>query len=100
MVHALEAVASLIGSGIAIVFFWVRLSDRISKADAKADVATKSASTALARVIDTEKELVAHRVMVAEEYISKDTLNVFRNELLSAINRLSDQFMSTFKGSH
>ena len=59
-----------------------------------------SALTALARVIKTEQELVDHRVMVASEYVSKTTLGEMRNELLSAINRLSDQFMTTFKGSH
>jgi hypothetical protein len=100
LVHGLEAVGSLIGSGLAIVFFWVRLSDRISSADAKAEAATKSASTALARVIKTEEELVEHRVKIAEEYVSKTTLGEFRNELLGAINRLSDQFIATFKGTH
>jgi hypothetical protein len=97
LVHGLEAIGSLIGSGLAVVFFWVRLSDRISTADAKADAATKSASTALARVIKTEEELVEHRVKLAEEYASKQMLNDFRGELLGAINRVSDQIMTLFK---
>lgn len=100
VVHGLEAVGSLIGSALAIGFAWNRLSDRISTANAKADAAGKTASTALARVIETERELVNHRVMVAAEYVSKTTLGEMRTELLGAINRLSDQFMATFKGSH
>lgn len=100
VVHGLEAIGSLIGSGLAILFFWVRLSDRISTADAKAEAATKSASAAIARVIKTEEELVAHRVMVAAEYVKIGMLNDFRTEVIGAINRLSDQFIATFKGSH
>lgn len=98
--HGLEALGSLVGSGIALVYFWVRLSDRITNANLKAEAAGKTASSALARVIDAEKQIVDHRVKVAEAYVSKETLGEFRTELLGAINRLSDQFMSTFKGSH
>lgn len=100
LVHALEALGTLVGSFIAIIVFWVRLSDRIGAANATAEAAGKAASTALARVINTEKELVDHRVMVAAEYVSKNTLGEMRTELLGAINRLSDQFIATFKGSH
>jgi len=100
VVHGLEAIGSLFASALAIGFAWNRLSDRIGTANAKAEAAAKTASTALARVIDTEKQLVDHRVMVAAEYVSKDTLGAMRTELLSAINRLSDQFMATFKGTH
>lgn len=100
VVHALEAVGTLIGCFVAILIFWMKLSDRISEANSTAEAAGKSANAAIARVIDTEKQLVDHRVMVAAEYVSKTTLGEMRTELLGAINRLGDQFISTFKGSH
>jgi hypothetical protein len=98
--HALEAIGSLLASGIAIIYFWIRLSDRISTAESKAEAANSTALNAFARIIKAEADLVDHRVMVAAEYVSKTTLAEMRTELLSAINRLSDQFISTFKGSH
>jgi molecular chaperone DnaK (HSP70) len=39
----LVSVSSAIGTGIAILSFWMRLSDRIIKADAKADSALQNA---------------------------------------------------------
>jgi hypothetical protein len=94
------AVASLCVSGVAIITFWMKINNRISEADASAEAANRSASMAIARVIETEKQLVDHRVKVAAEYVSKEMLNDFRSELLGAINRLSDQVVSLFKAPH
>lgn len=100
VVHALEALGTLVGSFIAILIFWMKLSDRIGSANAAAEEAKNTALSALARVMKTEADLVDHRVMVAAEYVSKTTLGEMRTELLGAINRLGDQFIATFKGAH
>lgn len=94
------AIGSLCGSFIAIIAFWVKFSDRVTKADARAEEAKQDAAAAIARVITVEKELVDHRVKVASEYVSKETLAEFRIEVLGAISRLGDRLDSMFKASH
>ena len=87
------------GSGYAIISFWMRLSDRITHADAKAkaaELAAQNANVAVAAAgLEVERlkaDLVDHRVDVAKEYVSKDTLASLENRIVEAINRLGDRF--------
>lgn len=85
-------------SGFAVVKFWMRLSDRITEADAKAKAAETAASNAniqavaLHLEIDRLKaELVEHRVAVAKEYVSKETLDKLESRVIAAIDSLSQR---------
>lgn len=92
------------GGGYAVVTFWMRLSDRITKADAKAEAAETAASNANIAAaaahleIDRLKsELVEHRVAVAKEYVSKDTLATLESRVIDAINSLGQRLDNLFK---
>lgn len=91
-------------SGFAIVKFWMRLSDRITEAEAKAEAAETAAGNANIQVsalrleVDRVKaELVEHRVAVAKEYVSKDTLATLESRVIEAINSLGQRLDNLFK---
>lgn len=100
---ALSAAIVLLISIIGVV---VRLLDRISKADAKAEAADKTAQAAAISIaanhLEIERlkaDLVDHRVAVAKEYVSKDTLVSLENRVIDAINSLGQRLDSLFKGT-
>lgn len=88
---ALVTVLLALGGAVA------RLMDRLNKAEAKALTAVDSAAIATARVTLLQSELVEHRVSVAREYISRDTLVAMKSELVGAINRLGDRLDKLFQ---
>ena len=93
-----SVLGSVVAAIVAIGGVIVRLVDRINKADAKADAAERqavalSASLSVARLElqSLEADLVDHRVAVAKEYVSKDTLASLETRIVEAINRLGDR---------
>jgi hypothetical protein len=101
---ALGVLCSII---IAIGGVVVRLTDRINKSEAKADAALTLADSAKISVaanrleIDRmENSLVEHRVAVAKEYVSKDTLASLETRIVEAINRLGDRLDRMFTNQH
>jgi hypothetical protein len=93
----LVAIISAIGGVV------VRLTDRLNQAEAKAETADAQANTARISVaanrveIDRlETSLVEHRVAVAREYVSKDTLASLESRIVEAINRLGDRLDRMF----
>jgi hypothetical protein len=93
----LVAIISTIGGIV------VRMTDRMNKAEAKADAAESQAELARLSVaanrleIDRmENSLVEHRVAVAKEYVSKDTLASLESRIVEAINRLGDRLDRMF----
>jgi hypothetical protein len=97
----IATVGGLLGicvSGFAVVKFWMHLSDRITEADAKAKAAETAAgnaniqTAALHLEIDRLKaEHVEHRVAVAKEYVSKETLDKLESRVIEAIQQLSQR---------
>lgn len=94
----LVGLGSLCMSGIGILTFWMRFSDRITKADAKAEASEAAAHAANIATAAThlelerlEADLVNHRVDTAKEYVSKGTLESLENRIVDAINRLGDR---------
>jgi hypothetical protein len=86
-----------------ILWFVIGLTDRLNKAEAKAETADAQANTARISVaanrveIDRlETSLVEHRVAVAREYVSKDTLASLESRIVEAINRLGDRLDRMF----
>lgn len=98
------ALAALGGTAYGVITFWMRLSDRIGAATAKAEAGETAASNANIAVagmhleIDRlNSELVEHRVAVAKEYVSKDTLNTLESRVIDAIDRLGQRLDNLFK---
>jgi hypothetical protein len=93
------AMATAVGSVIAIVGFWTRYSDRLTKADAKAasareaaEEAKKDAKAAQDRVSLLDQAFGLYRERVALEYTSTKTLQAVEARLTDAIERLGDRF--------
>lgn len=91
-------------SGFAVVKFWMHLSDRITEADGKAKAAETAAGAAniatAAAHLEIDRlaaELVEHRVAVAKEYVSKDTLATLESRVIDAINSLGQRLDNLFK---
>jgi biopolymer transport protein ExbB/TolQ len=92
------AIAAL-GSVSAIIGFWTRYSDRLTKADAKAvaareaaDEAKKEAKAAQDRISILDQAFALYRERVALEYTSTKTLREVEARLTDAIDRLGDRF--------
>jgi hypothetical protein len=93
------AMATAVGSVIAIVGFWTRYSDRLTKADAKAvaakeaaEDAKRDAKAAQDRVSLLDQAFGLYRERVALEYTSTKTLQAVETRLTDAIERLGDRF--------
>lgn len=92
---ALGVAVTVLSTVIGLV---VRLMDRLNKSEAKADAAEKTADGAVIsfhtnklEIERVEADLVDHRVAVAREYVSKDTLVSLETRIVDAINRLGDR---------
>jgi hypothetical protein len=91
VITALGAVGGIIG-------FWTRYSDRITKADNKADAAQraadegrKEAKEALDKIGIQGAAFALYREQVAREYTSRETLREFEDRFERAIDRLGDR---------
>ena len=83
------ALAAAIGSGLSILTFWTRYSDRVTKADAKAEAAEQAAHAAsiLAQALQVkletvQKEFADYREAAALKFVSE-------RDLLQAENRFA-----------
>jgi biopolymer transport protein ExbB/TolQ len=93
------ALATALGSTSAIIGFWTRYSDRLTKADTKAvaakeaaEDAKKDAKAAQDRVSLLDQAFGLYRERVALEYTSTKTLQAVETRLTDAIERLGDRF--------
>ena len=83
---------------------WVfKLSGRLAMTDAKADLAAlaaeRAALTAQAlrvQLDQTERDLNDHRVAVAREYVSNQTVASLEAKLIQAIDKLGDRLDALF----
>lgn len=100
---ALSVIFALI-TALGLVGGWVfKLSGRLAMADAKADAAAKDANTAAittqalrVAIEQNERDLVEHRVHVAKEYVSNQTIAGLEEKLIRAIDRLGDRLDAIF----
>lgn len=97
-------VLGILVSGYTIVTFWMKLSDRITKANAKAEAAETAAHNASIAVaaahVETDRiraELVEHRVSVAREYVSHGTLEKLESRVIGAIDGLGRRLDDFFR---
>jgi len=92
-------VATALGAVSAIIGFWTRYSDRITKADAKAEAAQKAADEgkAAAKLLEERLGIVTaqfslYREQAVEKYVGRETLREVEERLTDAIERLGDRF--------
>jgi uncharacterized protein HemX len=97
-VAAVGAGMAAIAAGCTILAFWMRFSDRITKADSKAENAAKRADE-LAKQIDEchgrittqAAQFAMYREQVAREYIHRESMREVEDRLTQAIDRLGDR---------
>ncbi|WP_316184757.1 hypothetical protein [Bradyrhizobium sp. SZCCHNRI1003] len=92
MLAALGALGTILG-------FWTRYSDRITKAESRAQIAEhaaeeakKKADAAQDRITLLDQAFALYRERVAYEYTSRETLREVENRLADAIDKLGDRF--------
>lgn len=85
-------------AGFTVLSFWLRFSDRITKAHARADAAMVVAEEARAEAKEgSEKTTLLsasfgiYREQVAREYIHREVMREVEERLTSAIDRLGDR---------
>lgn len=88
----LAAIASGTVAVIAVIGFWINLSDRITKAASEAQVAKDDAKTARDSLGVLSASFSLYREQVASEYIHRETMREVENRLTQAIERLGDRF--------
>ena len=91
-------------AGCAILGFWLRFSDRITKADAKADAAEKAAAEAKrlsdeahTRITALAAEFGMYRERVALDFVGKEAVRDLRTELMGAIEKVGGKIDELLK---
>lgn len=95
---ALGVIAGLASAGTTILAFWIRFSDRISKAEAHAEAAEDAAKEAKSIALEAHDKLAVqtaafalYREQVAREYIHREVMREVEDRLTAAIERLGDR---------
>jgi hypothetical protein len=93
------ALFGIMASGAAILTFWMRFSDRITKADGKAQAAREIAEEAKKDAHEANEKLALmsatfalYREQVAKEYIHREVMREVEDRLTAAIDRLGARF--------
>lgn len=92
------AVAVAVGSLISIITFWTRYSDRITKAEARAEAADdlaqeakKDAHEASEKIALLSASFGMYREQIARDYIHREVMREVEDRLTSAINGLGER---------
>ncbi len=90
-IAAIAALGGVAVAGVAIITFWINLSDRISKADARAISADEAARAIAIQVAALHAAHGLFRETVAREYIHREAMREMEDRLTAAIDRLGDR---------
>ena len=89
---SIGSVMAAVAAGTTVLAFWMRFSDRVSKAQASADGALQEAAEAKKEAADARVALVAldrafalYREAVAKEYVSRETLRELEQRVTNLI---------------
>ena len=92
------AIAGSASACVAILTFWIRFSDRITKAEATADEALKAAEQSKRdhqenadRLAIQTASFSLYREQIAREYIHREVMREVEERLTQAIERLGDR---------
>lgn len=66
---------------------WFRIESKVDKAKAES---TKTAVDATTKAHDVAKDLAAHKLHVAEVYITKEGMRTVRDEIITAVSSVKD----------
>lgn len=95
---AIGAACSAIIAALTVLGFWIRFSDRLTKAEGAAAAALlraaeahKLCEEAHTRITALAAEFGMYRENVAREYIHRATMREIEDRLTNAINRLADR---------
>jgi hypothetical protein len=104
---ALTAIAAIVTLLVVLGGVLVRLVNRINENELSAKVAKDEAlsaalcTTGLKMTVESvQKELTEHRVAVARDYVSKDTMATMENRILKAIEGLGLRLDGLFNSIH
>jgi hypothetical protein len=93
-----SAMVIAIGAAISIITFWTGYSDRITKAEARAQAAVDAAKDAKAAAKEANDKIAIqaaafalHRAKVAAESVHREVMSDLEDRLISAIDRLGDR---------
>src|SRR5689334_15320703 len=93
-----EAGAGIAGSVLGWLVFWLRFSDGISRARARAESAEKDAAEskvlgdqAHTRITALAAEFGLYRERVATDYVSKEAMRELKEDLVSAIDAIGEK---------
>ena len=85
-------------AGITVLSFWMRFSERISKAEGAADTATRAAEAARVAAHEANEKVAIqsaafalYREQIAREYIHREVMREVEERLTAAIDRLGDR---------
>lgn len=94
-VSAIVALSGAAAAGFAILGFWLRFSDRITKAGAEAEAAGKGATEAKklsdeahTRISALQAEFGIYRERVALDFVGKEDVRDLKAEVIGAIKEL------------
>ncbi len=90
-IAAIAALGGVCVAGVAIITFWINLSDRISKADLRATSADEGTKACAVQVAAIHAAFGLYRETVAREYIHRESMREMEDRLTAAIDRLADR---------
>lgn len=97
--------SGLVVAAVTVLSFWLRFSDRITKAHAAADLAKAAADDARAdakeaseRVAILAASFSLYREQIAREYIHREVMREVEERLTQAIDRLGDRLDRVLDG--
>lgn len=85
------ALAGLAVACVVIVTFWINLYSRLTKAEADAEAAKKSAAEAHEKIALQAASFSLYREQVAREYIHREVMREVEDRLTAAIDRLGER---------
>lgn len=91
------AAGSFGGLVIAFATFWIKFGGRLSKAEANATEADRTARDAESKVTILSAAFSLYREQIAREYVNRDVAREMEDRLTVAIERLGDRFDRFFE---
>jgi hypothetical protein len=107
MPAVIASAMTVLAAGATVLGFWMRFSDRITKAQAAADNALQEAAEAKKDAADARLALVAldralglYRETVAEKYVSREMLRELEQRVTASIDGVRVMAQEGFKSIH
>lgn len=90
-------IAAVVAAGLALIGFWMRLSEKVTKAEGRADAAHAVAASAEQEAKLNAFALAEFKEKVARDYVSHESMRQMEDRLVGAIDRLADRMDKLFE---